>query len=75
MRVPFSPHPHQHLLYVVFLIIAILTWVRWNINLLLICISFVARGGEHFVLCFLVIGLLPLKMFHLVELPTSSLVH
>ena len=28
MRVPFSPHPHRHLLFVVFLIIAILTSMK-----------------------------------------------
>jgi hypothetical protein len=28
--------------------VAILTRVRWNLNVVLICISFVARDGEHF---------------------------
>jgi hypothetical protein len=49
MRVPLSPHPRQHLL-VVFLMIAILTGVRWNLSVILICIAFVARDGEHFFL-------------------------
>jgi hypothetical protein len=48
MRVHFPPHPHQHLLLVVFLMIAILTGVWWNLSVVLICISFMARDGEHF---------------------------
>jgi hypothetical protein len=51
----FSPHPCQHLLVVVFLMIAILTGVRWNFSVVLICISFMARDGEHFFICFLAI--------------------
>jgi hypothetical protein len=52
MRVPFSIHPQQHLLLVVFLMIAILTRVKWTLSVVLICISFMARDGEHFFMCF-----------------------
>jgi hypothetical protein len=47
-RVPFSLHPCQHLLLVVLLMMAILTRVSWNLSVVLICISFMARDGEHF---------------------------
>jgi general stress protein CsbA len=46
-------HPHQSLLVVVFLMMAILTSVKWNLSVVLICISFMARNGEHFFMCFL----------------------
>jgi hypothetical protein len=51
----FPLDPHQHLLLVVFLMVAILTGVRWNLSEVLICISLMARDDEHFFMCFLTI--------------------
>jgi hypothetical protein len=34
---------------------AILTGMKWNLSVVLICISFMAKGGEHFFMCFLAI--------------------
>jgi hypothetical protein len=46
--VPLSPHPHQHLLSHEFLILAILTGMRWNFRVVLMCISLMIKDVEHF---------------------------
>jgi hypothetical protein len=46
--VPLSPHPLQHMLLPVVLILAILFGLRWNLRIFLMWISLITKDFEHF---------------------------
>jgi hypothetical protein len=49
---PLSPHPFQQVLSSEVLIFTILISVRWNLSVILICISLITKDFGHFFQCF-----------------------
>ena len=60
-NMPFSPHTHQNLLFVVFLMIVILIGVRWHAIVILICNYLMVSNVENPFMCLLAICMYSLQ--------------
>jgi hypothetical protein len=72
-KVPFFPHPHQHLMFSLSLIMAIVTGVRWYISVVLVWISSITREIELSSCIYWPFVPLPLRIPCLTHMSISSL--